>query len=172
MEVKEAFAKVIVKALNKGQQQDNYLYTLKNNVQQAFKLKDYAIAISEFNKIINNFLPNSTSKFNEALFVDVVTLCLAIANFRYVRENPTALGYSDLYFAVDDKLFVCEFKLATSMSQVVTKLKEAKEQLIDKKYANIITDKIIVKLAIIAINTKLNKRAKKEYCEIVCINEL
>ena len=170
-EVKDAFAKVILKTFYKKQNNES-LFTLKDNIQQAFKFKNYALAIDEFNKVINNFSPNSTSKFNEALFVDIVAMCLTIANFRYTRENPSALGYSDLCFEAYDRVFVCEFKLATSESKIKLKLKEAKEQIQKRKYNMLLTNKEVVSLAIVALNTKLDEKSKVSDCKIALIEEI
>ena len=170
-EVKDAFAKVILKTFYKKQNNES-LFTLKDNIQQAFKFKNYALAIDEFNKVINNFSPNSTSKFNEALFVDIVAICLTIANFRYTRENPSALGYSDLCFEAYDRVFVCEFKLATSESKIKLKLKEAKEQIQKRKYNMLLTNKEVVSLAIVALNTKLDEQSKVSDCKIALIEEI
>ena len=153
-------------------QNNESLFTLKDNIQQAFKFKNYALAIDEFNKVINNFSPNSTSKFNEALFVDIVAICLTIANFRYTRENPSALGYSDLCFEAYDRVFVCEFKLATSESKIKLKLKEAKEQIQKRKYNMLLTNKEVVSLAIVALNTKLDEQSKVSDCKIALIEEI
>ena len=170
-EVKDAFAKVILKTFYKKQNNES-LFTLKDNIQQAFKFKNYVLAIDEFNKVINNFSPNSTNKFNEALFVDIVAMCLTIANFRYTRENPSALGYSDLCFEAYDRVFVCEFKLATSESKIKLKLKEAKEQIQKRKYNMLLTNKEVVSLAIVALNTKLDEQSKVSDCKIALIEEI
>lgn len=108
------------------------------------------------------------------MFRDIFSLLLIMIGIdvsKIHKENPTALGYSDLYFEAYDKAFICEFKLATSVSQVETKLKEAKEQLIAKKYDKLITNKNIVRLAIVAINTRQNKK-EQDYFEIARIEEL
>ena len=62
-------------------------------------------------------------------------------------------------------------KLSQSGTEAREKLKEAKEQLIAKKYDKLITNKNIVRLAIVAINTRQNKK-EQDYFEIARIEEL
>ena len=172
-EVRKAFAACIVSALTDTQEN----YSLRNLIialKHALKKESYANALVEINNYLNMFSCESSRIFNEAMFRDTFSLLLIMIGIdvsKIHKENPTALGYSDLYFEAYDKAFICEFKLATSVSQVETKLKEAKEQLIAKKYDKLITNKNIVRLAIVAINTRQNKK-EQDYFEIARIEEL
>ncbi len=172
-EVRKAFAACIVSALTDTQEN----YSLRNLIialKHALKKESYANALVEINNYLNMFSCESSRIFNEAMFRDIFSLLLIMIGIdvsKIHKENPTALGYSDLYFEAYDKAFICEFKLATSVLQVETKLKEAKEQLIAKKYDKLITNKNIVRLAIVAINTRQNKK-EQDYFEIARIEEL
>ena len=85
---------------------------------------------------------------------------LQILGYNTYTEYQTALGRSDLCFEDEDRLYICEFKVIGKDDSVKEKLEEAKAQIRAKRYGLRLTNKEVIRLAVIIINE--NKDDKHE----------
>ena len=173
LEVKEAFANIILNNIVSTSKESYDLLDFTDALLDSFYAGDYNQVKNVLNCLINSlFSFNSIKCFTESLFVDLVYMYLIYAKASHVvKEATTLLGRSDLCFDIDDKRFVCEFKLAHNDKEVLVKLQEAKEQIQKRKYNMLSTNQEIISLAIVALNTKDDSNQDKA-CEIALIEKL
>ena len=173
LEVKEAFANIILNNIASTSKESYDLLDFTDSLLDSFYAGDYNQVKNVLNCLINSlFSFNSIKCFTESLFVDLVYMYLIYAKASHVvKEATTLLGRSDLCFDIDDKRFVCEFKLAHNDKEVLVKLQEAKEQIQKRKYNMLSTNQEIISLAIVALNTKDDSNQDKA-CEIALIEKL
>lgn len=154
LEVKKAYAKIILELLGKKLKENKpFIFDFKSTLRDAFNLKQFETVKDLINQLINTLSYESVSKFNESIFRDLFKITMFFASATNIHtESPNALGRSDLMFTFGDTCFVCEFKLATKLTEVNTKLAEAEFKMVTHDYANIFGFKKIVPLAIVAVN--------------------
>ena len=153
LEVKKAFANIVLKALT-DKTSDELSAAYGTGVKAALDESDFSALKDLFNQILNEFSYHSIVNFGEYAFRDIYKVVLQLIGFDTCTEYQTALGRSDLCFEDGSRLYILEFKVAGSADKVKEKLTEAKAQIRDKKYALRLTSKEVTALAVIIVNEK------------------
>ena len=140
-----------------------YVTSFKNALgsQNLNKLKE------PFNCFINELSYETVKNFNEACFREVLKLCMLTFNVSASTEVMGAWGRADITAEAGDYLYVFELKVTDKASEVEKKLKEAKEQIINNRYARRLTDKTVTAVALVLLNNIRTKdKTDMPVCEI------
>ena len=169
LEVKQAFSEIILKLLTKNsdvqEKYTNSLYDVlcENDLE---KLKEL------FNCFINELSYETVKNFNEACFRDVLKLAMLCFNVAATTEVMGACGRADICAETKDHLYVFELKVTDSRKDVDKKLNEAKEQIKKNRYARRLTDKTVVPVALVLLNSIRTKDSNEALvCEIVALEK-
>ena len=88
-------------------------------------------------------------------------------------EVMWACGRADITAEAGDYLYVFELKVTDNSKDIATKLTEAKEQIINNKYARRLTDKTVVPVALVLEdNSKSRDKNDTLVCEIVALEKV
>ena len=156
LEVKQAFAEIILESLTHKSRQE-FSETYKAMLMEPLDNKDLAKLQEVFNQIINCFSYESIRCFNEATFRDLLNFTAFILKIPSATEILNAYGRVDLSLETDKYYYVFELKVAETQNEVASKLQEAKAQIVDRKYARVLKDKEVVALALVVINQAKNQ---------------
>ena len=169
LEVKQAFSEIILKLLTKNsdvqEKYTNSLYDVlcENDLE---KLKEL------FNCFINELSYETVKNFNEACFRDVLKLAMLCFNVAATTEVMGACGRADICAETKDHLYVFELNVTDSRKDVDKKLNEAKEQIKKNRYARRLTDKTVVPVALVLLNSIRTKDSNESpVCEIVALEK-
>ena len=168
LEVKQAFADIIVKNLTNCTSSRNFSKTYVDVLLGGLENKDLEKIKEAFNIIIGKYVYDALKDFTEAIFRDTFKLALDITNLgievkdtliETQREVMTKHGRIDLLVEVKNYIYVIELKVATTLGQVEGKLKEAYDQIIKLNYADIKEDK----------GQKVVSEIKKQVVALACV---
>ena len=157
-EVAQAYAKLIYNLVLKDKDREHEA----TSIVKALYKHNYEPFKIQFNQFLHAFISYaSIINFKESMFVDMCQLFLYTLGIIAHKEFITSSGRIDLVFEIENTLYVCEFKLAVDDKQVDTMFNEACTQIKNKEYYAIAFNKDVIALAIVVLNTKLNKANKK-----------
>ena len=168
LEVKQAFADIIVKNLTKCTSSRNFSKTYVDVLLGGLENKDLEKIKEAFNIIIGKYVYDALKDFTEAIFRDTFKLALDITNLgievkdtliETQREVMTKHGSIDLLVEVKNYIYVIELKVASTLGQVEGKLKEAYDQIKKLDYADIKEDK----------GQKVVSKIKKQVVALACV---
>ena len=143
LEVKEAFAEIIIQKLTQYSDIDGFTSVYKDTFLGALKNKDLDKLKQVFNLIINIYSYRSLLRFDEYLFRDAFLFASLLLNIVIEPKNPqkdpfgaevevqreveNSYGRIDLYLKYENYIYAFEFKVATSKSEaeVYRKFNEA-----------------------------------------------
>ena len=143
LEVREAFAKIIIQKLTQYSDIDGFKSAYENTFLGALKNKDLDKLKQVFNLIINIYSYRSLLRFDEYLFRDAFLFASLLLNIviephkpqkdpfgaevEVQREVENSYGRIDLYLKYENYIYAFEFKVATSKSEaeVYRKFNEA-----------------------------------------------
>ena len=170
LEVKKAYSNIVLNELTK---------TKKAKLKYVEPFKDVLASgnldkIKElFNTFINEFSYETVKNFNEACFRDVLKLAMLTFNVTASTEVMGACGRADITAEAGDYLYVFELKVTDNSKDIDTKLTEAKEQIINNKYARRLTDKTVIPVALVLENnSKSREKSDTPVCEIVALEKV
>ena len=168
LEVKQAFADIIVKNLTNCTSSRNFSKTYVDVLLGGLENKDLEKIKEAFNIIISKYVYDALKDFTEAIFRDTFKLALDITNLgievkdtliETQREVMTKHGRIDLLVEVKNYIYVIELKVASTLGQVEGKLKEAYDQIIKLDYADIKENK----------GQKVVSEIKKQVVALACV---
>ena len=168
LEVKQAFADIIVKNLTNCTSSRNFSKTYVDVLLGGLENKDLEKIKEAFNIIIGKYVYDALKDFTEAIFRDTFKLALDITNLgievkdtliETQREVMTKHGRIDLLVEVKNYIYVIELKVASTLGQVEGKLKEAYDQIIKLDYADIKENK----------GQKVVSEIKKQVVALACV---
>ena len=176
LEVKEAFAEIIIQKLTQYSDIDGFTSVYKDTFLGALKNKDLDKLKQVFNLIINIYSYRSLLRFDEYLFRDAFLFASLLLNIVIEPKNPqkdpfgaevevqreaqNSYGRIDLYLKYENYIYAFEFKVATSKSEaeVNRKFNEAVAQIHDNHYGEmlegLIENRKVVALACVIVNQK------------------
>ncbi len=110
----------------------------------------YEDLIRTFSAALNTFGYDDNEAFKSEHYCrDIVYFTLTLSGINAQREVISADGRADLVVELTDKRFVFEFKLAKSKSSEDKLLKEAENQILDKRYGEILPLKDLIRIPIV-----------------------
>ena len=170
LEVKQAYSDILLRLLTRNDDvQEKYTNSLYDVLceNDPDKLKEI------FNCFINELSYETVKNFNEACFRDVLKLCMLTFNISASTEVMGACGRADITAEAGDYLYVFELKVTDKASEVEKKLQDAKEQIINNRYARRLTDKTVTAVALVLLNnTRTNDKTDAHICEIVALEKV
>ena len=170
LEVKRAYSEIMLRLLtNNNDVQEKFTTSLYDVLceNKLDKLKDV------FNCFINELSYETVKNFNEACFRDVLKLAMLTFNVTAATEVMGACGRADITAEAGDYLYVFELKVTDNSKDIVTKLNDAKAQIIKNKYARRLTDKTVVPVALVLENnSKSRDKSDTPVCEIVALEKV
>ena len=170
LEVKKAYSNIVLNELTKTKEAKlKYVEPFKEVLASGNldKIKEL------FNTFINEFSYETVKNFNEACFRDVLKLAMLTFNVTASTEVMGACGRADITAEAGDYLYVFELKVTDNSKDIDTKLTEAKEQIINNKYARRLTDKTVIPVALVLENnSKSREKSDTQVCEIVALEKV
>ena len=170
LEVKRAYSEIMLRLLtNNNDVQEKFTTSLYDVLceNKLDKLKDI------FNCFINELSYETVKNFNEACFRDVLKLAMLTFNVSASTEVMGACGRADITAEAGKYLYVFELKVTDNSKDIDTKLTEAKEQIINNKYARRLTDKTVIPVALVLENnSKSREKTDTPVCEIVALEKV
>ena len=170
LEVKKAYSNIVLNELTKTKEAKlKYVEPFKEVLASGNldKIKEL------FNTFINEFSYETVKNFNEACFRDVLKLAMLTFNVSASTEVMGACGRADITAEAGDYLYVFELKVTDNSKDIDTKLTEAKEQIINNKYARRLTDKTVIPVALVLENnSKSREKSDTQVCEIVALEKV
>lgn len=125
-----------------------------------------------FNTFINELSYETVKNFNEACFRNVLKLAMLCFNVTATTEVMGTCGRADICAETNDYLYVFELKVTDSRKDVDKKLNEAKEQITKNRYARRLTDKTVVPVALVLLNSIRNRDSNEApVCEIAALEK-
>ncbi len=156
-EVRQAFIALVLKKLTAGRirRAKEFIDKHQKPLLNAFLGKDFPAMMEAMNLIINDYSYESLKAFNEYVFRDVLKSSLnmlSLCELSCHREEHSAQGRCDLTVECGKYLYVFELKATKSRGSVSRVLKTAREQIITRRYADKITSKQVVPVAMVIVN--------------------
>ena len=169
LEVKRAYSNLLVNELTRTKDARlRYVLSFKEILGSGNidKIKEL------FNTFINELSYETVKNFNEACFRDVLKLAMLCFNVTATTEVMGACGRADICAETNDYLYVFELKVTDSRKDVDKKLNEAKEQITKNRYARRLTDKTVVPVALVLLNSIRNRDSNEApVCEIAALEK-
>ena len=170
LEVKKAYSNIVLNELTKTKEAKlKYVEPFKEVLASGNldKIKEL------FNTFINEFSYETVKNFNEACFRDVLKLAMLTFNVTASTEVMGSCGRADITAEAGDYLYVFELKVTDNSKDIDTKLTEAKDQIINNKYARRLTDKTVIPVALVLENnSKSREKSDTPVCEIVALEKV
>lgn len=172
-EVKKAFADNVIRVLTR--KSSKYVHkTYLPMVTEALDQKALPKLQNTFNLFLNKYSYESLSNFDEYMLRDTLFASLQDFEGNVQIEVPTSQGRIDLFIENAKYVYILELKVRKDRSEADEALQEAKEQIIDRKYALRLTPKQIVAIALVFINEPKfdQKRSPTRIREIMYLEEV
>jgi hypothetical protein len=136
-EVQYSFGKQILINLADGKDEDAVLQihnTIKKSIQDLDSEGFAQTLHAAFQNIPNEIMKRDDTGQTERFYHSHLAILLAGNGFKIETEVSSGSGYADLVISCENTRVVCEIKYTNNISKADSKLKQALEQIKDKKY--------------------------------------
>lgn len=150
LEVHSSLVQLYYRDVRKDSLDDDTFYDFSSALRSNFNNLDYKALIKVFSAALNTFGYDDNEAFKSEHYCrDIVYFTLTLSGINAQREVISADGRADLVVELTDKRFVFEFKLAKTKSSEDKLLKEAENQIVDKRYGEILPLKDLIRIPVV-----------------------
>jgi hypothetical protein len=158
----------VARLMQKVYESDDF-ETVSNGIDQAIANNNYDLAIKLLNKILKKCGLDSLirHKMNESYYRSLLQSFLLGSGIDVSPERHSNLGRSDLVIKDKNKVYVLELKVVEKAKDAEASAEAAMSQIIDKNYAELFDDPIILALALSEEKRNISAgfHARGESCE-------